>query len=396
MPAKISHTERAHAILSASGASRWLACTPSARLEEEYGIKTTSPFAKEGTLAHEIAELMLRKTVFENMSEPEFNSQLDVLIENELFSEDMIDYVSQYVDYCAQQYHAAKVNDIFSNIYIEQKLDLTDYIPDSFGTGDCCIIGGNTLEIIDLKYGKGVPVYAEWNKQLMLYALGAITAFSIEYNIENVCMTIVQPRLNNISSFGMSIDELLDWAETELKPKAQLAFEGKGELVAGDHCKFCSVKNQCRALYEEQMELAKYDFKEPSFLTDEEISDILLRSSKFTEWINGIVAYAQEKAISGEKSWPGFKVVEGRSNRIWVNSDIVAETIMERMPEISEDEILEIKLKSLTAIEKIVGKKRFETELSDLIIKPEGKPTLVPENDKRPAIGIAQAKKDFE
>lgn len=393
---KIDHAQRAHAILSASGASRWLACTPSARLEEKFGTNTSSPYAAEGTLAHELAEITLRYSVLGIISKEDFEAELDRISANEFFNEEMVEYVSKYVDYCEGQLVVAKSEDMFSEMRIEQRLDLREYVPESFGTGDCCVVGGDTLEIIDLKYGKGVPVYAEWNKQLMLYALGALGIFDLNYGISKVRMTIVQPRLDNISSFEMSTDELLDWAETELKPKAQLAYAGNGELVPGDHCKFCSIKNRCRALYEEQMKIAQYDFKEPDFLADEEISDILKRSAKFTDWLNGVVTYAQDKAVSGEKSWPGFKLVEGRSNRVWIDPDIVADAITERIPGIQADELVEVKLKSLTAIEKIVGKKRFETELSDLVIKPEGKPTLVPESDKRPAIGIVQAKKDFE
>lgn len=392
---KIKHSERAHALLSASGASRWLACTPSAKLEEEYGERKSSPYAAEGTLAHEMAELYLRKDVLRNISDADFEAKLEEIMSNEFFSEEMLDMVSIYTQYCEEQYISAKTENLFAEIEIEQRLDLTEYIPESFGTGDALIISEPILEVIDLKYGKGVPVYAEWNKQLMLYGLGALRKYDTMYNIEQIKLTVVQPRINNISSFMISVDELRKWAEEELKPRAEMAFRGEGELVAGDHCKFCAVKNKCRKLYEQQLEIAKYEFNEPSLLTDEEISDILKRAPQFIEWANSIVAYAQEKAITENKTWPGYKLVEGKSQRKWIDEDTAMQAIFARCPELSEDEVLETKLKTLTSIEKLIGKKRFADILNDVVIKPQGKPTLVPESDKRQAMGYQQAVTDF-
>lgn len=392
---KIRHSERAHALLSASGASRWLACTPSAKLEEEYGERKSSLYAAEGTLAHEMAELYLRKDVLRNISDADFEAKLEEIMSNEFFSEEMLDMVSIYTKYCEEQYLSAKTENLFAEIEIEQRLDLTEYIPESFGTGDALVISEPILEVIDLKYGKGVPVYAEWNKQLMLYGLGALRKYDTMYNIEQVKLTVVQPRINNISSFLISVDELRKWAEKELKPRAEMAFRGEGELVAGDHCKFCAVKNKCRKLYEQQLEIAKYEFKEPSLLTDEEIADILMRAPQFTEWANSIVEYAQEKAITENKVWPGYKLVEGRSIRKWVDEDSAMQAIFARCPELSEDEVLETKLKTITNIEKLIGKKRFADILNDVVIKPQGKPTLVPESDKRQAMGYQQAVSDF-
>lgn len=392
---KIKHSERAHALLSASGASRWLACTPSAKLEEEYGERKSSPYAAEGTLAHEMAELYLRKDVLRNISDADFEAKLEEIMSNEFFSEEMLDMVSIYTQYCEEQYLSAKTENLFAEIEIEQRLDLTEYIPESFGTGDALVISEPILEVIDLKYGKGVPVYAEWNKQLMLYGLGALRKYDTMYNIEQVKLTVVQPRINNISSFLISVDELRKWAEEELKPRAEMAFRGEGELVAGDHCKFCAVKNKCRKLYEQQLEIAKYEFNEPSLLTDEEIADILKRAPQFIEWANSIVAYAQEKAITENKTWPGYKLVEGKSQRKWIDEDTAMQAIFARCPELSEDEVLETKLKTLTSIEKLIGKKRFADILNDVVIKPQGKPTLVPESDKRQAMGYQQAVSDF-
>lgn len=391
----VKHEERQHALLSASGASRWINCTPSAKLEEAEGPRETSVYAQEGTLAHEISELYIKHDILKTITDQDFSDKFDEYMESELFSEDMLDYVPIYVDYCESEYNAAKVQDSFAMMEIEQKLDLTEFVPESFGTVDCSIIGGNTLQIIDLKYGKGVAVYAEYNKQLMLYSLGALRKYELEYDIEKVVLTIVQPRINNISSWETSVDELLQWAETELKPAAQLAYSGEGTLKAGDWCKFCMVKNRCRALYEEQMEVAKHDFKNPKLLSDEEIADILIRAPKLVEWANSVQEYANDLAINKGKIWPGFKLVEGISRRKWADEEKVVEAIFNRMPEATEDEVYEMKLKSITQIEKTFGKALVESRLSDVIVKPQGKPTLVPNSDKRPALGIEDAVKDF-
>lgn len=393
--AEIKHSERAHALLSASGANRWLACTPSAKLEEEYGERKSSSYAAEGTLAHELAELYLRKDVLHNISDNDFELKLEEIMANEFFNDEMVEAVSMYTDYCEGQLIAAQTENIFAEMEIEQKFDLTEYVPESFGTGDCVIIADPTLEIVDLKFGKGVPVYADWNKQLMLYGLGALRKYDTMYYIETIKLTIVQPRLNNISTFVMSVAELRKWAEEELTPRAQMAFRGEGELVAGDHCKFCAVKNRCRKLYEQQMEIAKHEFQEPTMLSDEEIVDILKRAPRFVEWINSITSYAQDMAINHNKIWPGHKLVEGVSRRKWLDEDKATQAIFARCPELSEDQIFDTKLKSITNIEKLIGKKRFAEILSDVTIKPEGKPTLVPIDDKRPAIGFEQAKADF-
>lgn len=389
------HSERSHALLSASGASRWINCTPSAKLEDEYGERKTSVYAQEGTLAHELAELYIRHDVLHNIEEPDFERRLEEIMSDEMFSEEMLDVIPTYTDYCAAQLNVAKTNSPYAIMEIEQKLDLTKFVPESFGTADCIIANDGTLEIIDLKYGKGVHVYADWNKQLMLYGLGALQEYSTMFDITNVRLTIVQPRIDNISSWEISFDELNNWAENELKPKAQLAFSGKGELNAGDWCKFCAVRNQCRKLYEQQMEIAKHEFADPALLTDDEIADIVRRTPKLIDWANSVAEYAQEKAINENKQWPGLKLVEGISRRKWIDEDQASDTIFARCPELSEDEIFNMKLKPITAIEKIVGKKRFAEILGDIVVKPQGKPTLVPSEDKRPAMGYTQAQLDF-
>ena len=390
------HSEREHALLSASGASRWINCTPSARLEEKYGEQSTSVFASEGTLAHEIAELYLRLDVLGTLDNEDFQESIAAKMSNDLFKEEMLDFVSIYTEYCKAQFNEAKTNDECAIIEIEQKLDLTSYVPESFGTADCVVIGGGTLEIIDLKYGKGVPVYADYNKQLMLYALGALDAFSIMYDIDTVKMTIVQPRLGNISTYSMPVEELGAWADQELRPAATKAFAGEGELNSGDWCKFCSIKNRCKALYNKMLETAKYEFAEPELMTDDEVADVLNRAPKLIEWLDSVKEYASSEALNNNKIWPGFKLVEGISRRKWDSEEKVTEAIFANFPEASEDEIYDLKLKSISEIEKLYGKKAVAEKLKSVIIKPQGKPTLVPESDKRPALGIEDAVSEFK
>ena len=389
------HSERSHALLSASGAGRWLNCTPSAKLEDEYGEKKSSVYAAEGTLAHELSELYIARDVLGSITEQDFDARLEEVMANDLFSEEMLEVIPIYTDYCAAQLAEAKTTNQLACMDIEQKLDLTEYVPESYGTADCVIINDDLMEVIDLKYGKGVPVYADWNKQLMLYGLGALRKYDTMYDITEVRLTIIQPRINNISSWQISAEELRKWAEEELRPRAELAFEGKGELNAGDWCIFCAVRNRCRKLYEQQLEVAKHEFADPELLTDEEIADIVRRTPKLIEWANSIAEYAHAKAITENKTWPGLKLVEGVSRRKWLDEDKASNAIFARCPELSEDEIFNMKLKSITSIEKLVGKKRFEEILSDVVIKPQGKPTLVPLEDKRPAMGYSQAQIDF-
>lgn len=371
-------------------------CTPSARLEEEYGEKNTSTYAAEGTLAHELAELMLRYEVLQNIDQQGYEEEFEKIANNELFSEEMLEVLPIYTDYCRDQLIEARASNPLAEMALETKLDLTEYVPESFGTADCSILNDDMLEIIDLKYGKGIPVYAEWNKQLMLYALGALRQYDLTYDITTVRITIIQPRINNISSFVISVKELVEWAEEELRPAAEAAFNGEGELNAGEWCRFCAVKNQCRKLYEKQMELAKYEFAKPNILTDEEIVDIILRVPSLIEWLNSIVEWANKQAINNNKIWPGLKLVEGTSRRRWIeDEDKIAQTIFARFPELTEDEVFVTKLKTITDMQKVVGKRAFDALLADVVVKPQGKPVLVREDDKRPALGNQQAKIDF-
>lgn len=393
--ATIAHSKREHALLSASGASRWLNCTPSALLEEQFGEKTTSVFAEEGTLAHEISELYMKHDVLKTCTDDEFQKEMEGLMSNKLFKDEMLNYVQDYVDYCSAQYNEKITDGKNATVEIEQKLDLTEYVKDSFGTADCVIICDGTMEVIDLKYGRGVPVYATHNSQLMLYGLGAYIKYSLAYEIANVHLSIVQPRLNNISTWEISVDKLLNWANTELKQKAYDAYNGRGELVSGDWCKFCSVKARCSRLYQDTLEIAKNDFKdEIQLMSDDEVVSILQKRPVIEDYLTAVFEYAQNKAIDNNKHWPGFKLVEARTQRKWIDPEAAMNTIADRHPECSYEDLYDVTPKSITDVEKMFGKKVFSKEFSDLVVKPSGASILVPENDKR--IAINQAQEDFK
>lgn len=390
----IDHSQRAHALLSASGASRWLGCTPSARLEEEYGEDKPSPYAEEGTLAHELAEAIIRRDILMESDSHAFDTELDHITENEKFDPEMLDIVPIYTGYVSDEFAASKASTPDAVLLIEQRVDLTQWIPEAFGSCDAVIIADGVLKVIDLKYGKGVPVSATANKQLMLYGLGAYNRYSIMYDIHTVELHIVQPRIDNISTWSLSVGELLKWAEDEVKPKAKMAFNGEGELQAGDWCKFCKVKARCRALYQKTEGVAKMDFKEPPLLTDDEMAAVLASAPAIQEWLNNVLDYATDEAVTKGKIWPGFKLVEGRSQRKWTDEEEVVQTLIANG--YSEDEMYNMKLKGISEIEKLVGKKNFSSVLGGLVVKPQGKPTLVPESDKRPSIGAEDAINDFK
>lgn len=379
----------AHAILSASGASRWMSCPPSARLEEGFENKS-SEFAREGTLAHELGELKLNKELG-NITTRKFNSELKKIEGNELFTKDMPDYVDIYVDTCMEKVAEARSKTPDAIVNLEQRLDFSEWVPDGFGTGDLVIIADGTMEVVDLKYGKGVSVSAMGNKQMRLYALGAIAEFGFLYDIEKVKMTIIQPRLDSISTDEVLAEDLLKWAEEFVKPVAELAFKGEGEFCAGDHCGFCRAKATCRARAEKNLELAKYDFEKPDTLDNDDISVILSRVDDLVKWAKDVQEYALQQALDGEE-FEGYKVVEGRSNRKWVNEETVGEILVEQG--FSEKLIYTRKLTGITNMESAMGKKEVQRLLGDYIEKPQGKPTLVPVTDKREVYNSVKA--DFE
>ena len=369
-----------HAILSASGSHRWLNCTPSARLELEFE-NTTSEAAREGTAAHALCEHKLKKFLKKRSKRPvsDYNS------------DEMEECTDAYAEFVIELYEEAKKSCKDPVILIEQKLDFSCYVPEGFGTGDCIIISDDKLHIIDFKYGQGILVEAEHNPQMMLYALGALEIYDALYDIKEVSMTIFQPRRENVSTWTIPIEELKVWAEEELKPKAQMAYDGEGEYLPGEWCTFCKAAVKCRARAEEKMKLARMEFKMPPLLTDAEIEEVLTVLPDLTKWANEITAYATEAAIHHGKEWNGFKVVEGRSNRKYRDEQLVAEAAKEH----GYTDIYRQSLIPMTEMQKLMGKSAFEDILGELIYKPPGKPTLVPNTDKRPAINVTNAENEF-
>ena len=373
----VKHSTRNHAILSASASKRWLSCPPSAKLNAELP-DTTSEYAREGTCAHELAEYKVNKMLGIEAKNP--TESLD------FYDSEMEDCTDSYAQYIAEQ--IAKYDSPV--VMVEQRLDFSKYVPGGFGTGDCVIVADDVLTVIDYKHGKGVPVSAENNSQMMLYALGALELFDSLYDIREICMIIFQPRLENISEFTMTVNILLDWAENELRPKAELAAKGEGEFCAGEHCRFCKLKATCRKRAKYNLMLAQYDFAPPDMLEDTEIEAILEKVEALTAWATDVKEYALSQALAG-KQWTGYKVVEGKSNRKYTDENAVAAAVkaIGKNP-YSEPEIL-----GITAMTKLLGgKKKFDELLSKYVCKPQGNPTLVPASDKRKAWNPAQ--EDFK
>ncbi len=387
------HGERTHALLAASKSDRWINCPPSARLEEAIPNDPQTPYAREGELAHELAQLMIEYEVIGSISSADYDARFEQIVNDPAFNEEMLDEVPKYVDFCDAEFTRMKQLTPDAMMLVEQKVDFHRFVPEGFGTDDCIIIANDLMYVIDLKYGKGVLVSAEENSQLKLYAIGALEQFGLLYNINTVRLVIAQPRRDNFSVFDISVADLYEWAENTLVAAAQMAWEGSGEQKAGDWCKFCKVKAQCKTLAEERLKVTKHDFADPYLLTDDEIAEILKSSFLIKEWLNGLEAYALKAALEGKK-WPGYKLVAGPSRRKWLDENKVVETLLTQ-PDLSEEDIFVQKLNGITIIEKKLGKKRFNELLADLIVKPEGAPTLAEETDKRPEYGITQAQIDF-
>lgn len=389
----VKHEKRAHALLAASKSERWLNCTPSARLEEVIPDSPQTAYAAEGELAHELAQIMLEHDVLGIMTDAEYDTNFERILNHFAFNEEMLDEVPKYVDFCEAEFTRIKTETPDAMMLVEEEVDFHRFVPEGFGTDDCIIIANDTMYVIDLKYGKGVLVSAEENSQLKLYGIGAFEKFGLMYDIRRVILVIAQPRRNNFSTFEISIADLYDWAENVLVAKAQIAWRGEGEQVPGDWCKFCKVKAQCRALAEERFKVTQHDFAEPYLLTDEEIAELLSTAPLIKEWLNGLESYALNTALSGKK-WPGYKLVAGQSRRKWLDENKVIAQLLAQ-PDLSEEDIFVQKLGGITVIENKLGKKRFAEVLEGLVIKPEGAPTLVELNDKRPELGIGQAQTDF-
>lgn len=382
-----------HARLSASGAYRWMACTPSVKLEEQFPDKE-SEYAAEGTLAHTIAELIIRYNNKE-MTKKAFSTRINKYRKEGLYSKEMEDYIAGYTENVWEIFNEAKKSCPDAQLLPEQRLDFSEYVPEGFGTGDVVIIADDMVQVIDLKYGKGIGVSAEGNPQLRLYGIGAYLEHSMLYDIRRVKMTIIQPRLENISTEELTVEELLDWVEKEVRPKAELAMNGEGEYLPGDHCRFCKAKAVCRARAEENLALAKLEMRDPDILEEWEIGEVLQRAEELNSWAKDVKDYAFEQVLNHGVKYEGWKLVAGRSNRKYLDEEKVKETLIKAG--YRQEDITETKLLGITAMEKAVGKKTFGEALSGLVIKPEGKPVLVPETDSRPELNTADAaKKDFE
>ena len=370
---------REHAILSASGAHRWMVCTPSARLEEHYP-DTHSESASEGTFAHAFAELLLDE-LMKKIDIVSYKRKYKQMAKDQFWSKSLEEYVNEYVSYVVECYEESLQADEGAALLTEQRLDFSQWVPQGFGRGDAVIIADGTMHVIDLKYGKNVAVRAENNPQLRLYALGAYAELSCLYNIDTVQMSIVQPRNGGISVEVLSVEKLLEWGNT-VKTIAEVAIRGEGELVAGEHCRFCKAAVRCKKMAE-KMEKVKSTALSPDELTDDELAAILGEAENVLSWLHKVQDYALTEARDNGKKWPGFKLVEGRSNRIYTDEEAVAKTLIGA--DYTEEDIYKPRsLKGITDMQKLLGKKNFDSLLDGLVAKPQGKPALVPESDKRP------------
>lgn len=392
-----------HAILSPSAAHRWLHCTPAPRVEAEFP-ETTSEYAEEGRLAHSVCELAAKKK-FTVMNNRAYNSRLKKLKADPKWGDEMLSTAATYVEHLTE--HAMRFEHA-PYVALEVQVDITDYAPEAFGTCDCIMIGGDELIITDYKHGKGVPVSAQDNPQMLLYALGALKLYRPIYGdmIRRVSTYIDQPRLDSYDGASMTVEELLAWGES-IKPKAAAAFMGTGEFAPGEWCRFCRAKAKCRARANQNTALedfkdciplgrsipmqTEYDatgFKPSNCLTDEEIGALLVRAEGLVAWYNDLKEYALVACLNG-KTIPGWKAVEGRSTRAWTDQDAALEALM--AGGVEEAIIYDRVPKTLAQLEKVIGKQRFGELVGGMITKSPGKPALAAESDKRPAYNGAAA-----
>lgn len=370
-----------HAILAASASHRWMNCPPSVRLTERIP-DNGSIYAAEGSEAHELCEFKLRQLLGMDAQNP-----LDTPGGLQYYDTVMEDAATGYVSFVMEQLEEIKRTCVDPIVMVEQRLDYSRWVQDGFGTGDAVIVADGTLHVVDFKYGTGVPVSAEGNSQMRLYALGALDMFGELYDIDTVVMTIYQPRLASISTDTISRINLLDWAENTLRPLAEQAYKGEGDLNAGSWCRFCKLRSTCRKRAEANLAVAQHDFKLPPTLSDEEIAVILDKLDDLISWAGDVKEYALNAALHGTR-FHGWKLVEGRSNRRYTDETAVAQIVSGTGHDPYEHELL-----GITAMEKLLGKKQFATLLSDLVERPQGKPVLVPTSDKRPE--MTNAKNDF-
>jgi hypothetical protein len=392
----------AHAKLSASGSPKWMTCTPSANLEAQFPDEG-SEFAREGTFAHELFEMEMNY-ILERLTGKDYKTRRAALMKNAFYSQELEDYVQEAVDFATERIREIKHECKDPVIMVEKRLDFSVWVPEGFGTGDLVIVADGIVEVMDLKYGKGIYVDPLSNSQLRLYGLGAINELSHLYDIFRVRMTVLQPRLHNFGSEELHADVLLDWATYEVKPLAAMAWEGKGVFVAGEHCTscFCKARYTCPARAAQAIAVAQQEFGAiedaqpplPESLSMDRIAELLPKADMVIDWFNDLKAYALKQATEHNTIVPGYKMVEGRSNRKYSDQDAVAAKLV--ASGVPEEVIYERSLLGITAMEKAVGKKVFAQVLDGLIVKPEGKPTLVPVSDKRPALAsAASAVEDF-
>ena len=362
-----------HAFLSPSSSERWYNCTPSAWLCEQFP-DLGSVFAAEGTEAHRLCEFLLHEILGIPDVDPRPGFQY--------YTEEMEECCQGYAQFIREKLEAWKAKGVSPEVFIEQRVDLRSYIPESMGTSDCVIVADDEIEIIDFKYGMHrVPASS---LQLRIYALRACELFRNLYDFSRVRMTIYQPRLGAVDEDSLEVELLYNWAEEDLKPRAEQAFAGQGEYAVGEWCRNCRARRTCRELAAHQLEIAKYDFKDPPLLSDAEIADVLSRVDGLVAWAEGVREYALKAALDGRKI-AGWKLVEGKSFRKFVDDNAVAARV-----EVAGFDPYEKKMLGLTALERLMGKKNFTNLLSDLVVRPQGKPILVPVSDRRPEMSLAK------
>lgn len=371
----------AHARFSPSGSKRYLNCPPALLLEEQFADEE-SVYAAEGSAGHAMAEHLIKKYLKLRTRRPV----------SDYYSDDLMDAVEEYVSYVMEQIETAKQECVLPLFSVEQRVDVSEYVKDCFGTADMMIVTEKTVHIIDLKLGRGVPVYAMENPQLMIYGLGVLLIAEMLYDIETVEMTIVQPRLENVSTWQMPAQALKEWGEKVLRPGGEMALAGEGEFCVGDWCRFCKAKNTCRARAESFLKLAQKEFAPPPTLSDEEIAEVLRVADDLSKWAADVYAYAQDEAVTHGKNWTGFKLVEGRTNRKYTDET----EVIEAASAAGYTDIFKRSLIGITEMERLMGKKKFAEVLGNLVYKPEGKITLVPESDKRQAVQKVTAAAEFQ
>lgn len=371
-----NHSEREHALLSPSSSSRWLNCTPSARLAENAENKS-SVYAEEGTLFHEICEYCLAQWNAGVWEPDPFGEELPELKDDHLmhplFKQEMFKHARNYCDFVMNENYNLEKSDGVCKLLLEEKVDISEYAPECFGSVDCQLVGRDTLIVIDLKYGEGVKVYAERNTQMMLYALGAIKG---KPSIKTIRLVIAQVRLNHFDVWEISANDLLQWADKVLKPTAKKAFAGKGEQKMGDWCGFCPVKAQCRKQYEAVVnDFDRYEY--PELLTEDEICDLIEKIDKYKGWLESVNKFVYDEALRGRK-WKGYKLVAGRSSRVITDEEAIRQDLLTK--KYLEDEIFNIKLKGIGDLEKLVGKKQFSALYGQYVKSKPGNPRLVPDS----------------